>query len=305
MLDFRAETFLTVCEYMNYTKAAEVLNMTQPAVSGHIRFLENYYGAKLFSYNNRKLSLTMQGEHLKRALQTLVHDESKLKCELSQMKPVKIFRIGATLSVSDSYLPGFLSTYLAAHADTELSVTVANTTTLLKKLDQGNLDIVLSEGYFSKDEYEHQVISEEPFSVFCGTDYDTAGIHTLEDLFQHRFISREQGSGTRAIFEHYLAERGYSIDNFKKKCDFTSLDLITQMLISNQGISVLYKCVGANLLKQGKLKEIVLPDFSLTHDFNALWPKNSMYSQENLALLEELKASITSKKRIVKGLFSH
>ncbi len=65
MLDFRTETFLTVCEYMNYTKAAEVLNMTQPAISGHIRFLENHYGTKLFSYENKKLSLTKQAMSLR------------------------------------------------------------------------------------------------------------------------------------------------------------------------------------------------------------------------------------------------
>lgn len=296
MLDFRTETFLTVCEYMNYTKAAEVLNMTQPAISGHIRFLESYYGTKLFSYCNKKLSLTTQGEHLKRSLQTLVHDEIKLKCELSQIKPVKIYRIGATLSIGDSYLPKFLSDYLDTHKDTELSVTVANTATLLKKLEHGLLDIVLSEGYFSKDSYDYKLISEEPLSIFCGINYNTDTIHNLEDLFSHRLISREQGSGTRAVFEHYLTEQGYCINNFKNKCDFTSLELITQMLTSNQGISILYKCVGINLLNQGKLKEIIIPNFSLTHNFNALWQKNSMYSYENEAFVKELKDSLLSKK---------
>lgn len=289
MLDFRTETFLTVCEYMNYTKAAEILNMTQPAISNHIHYLENYYGTKLFTYNNKKLSLTPQGKHLQKALQTLVHDELKLKNDLSQINPVKKYKIGATLSVGDSYLPDFISSYLDNHTDTELSVTVANTATLLKKLDQGQLDIVLSEGYFSKNDYEHQVISNEPLAIFCGAKYDTDEIHCLEDLFCHRLISREQGSGTRAIFEHYLAEQGYSINNFQRKCDFTNLSLIIRMLISNRGISVLYKCVGSNLLEQGKLKEITIKDFSLTHDFNALWQKNSMYSYENTEFVSELK----------------
>ena len=92
MLDFRTETFLTVCEYMNYTKAAEILNMTQPAISNHIHYLENYYGTKLFTYNNKKLSLTAQGKHLQKALQTLVHDELKLKNDLSKINPVKKYQ---------------------------------------------------------------------------------------------------------------------------------------------------------------------------------------------------------------------
>lgn len=287
MLDYRTETFLTVCEYMNYTKAAEALNITQPAISGHIRFLENYYGARLFTYENKKLSLTVQGEYLKNSLQTLVHDELKLRGELSRIKPAKIYRIGATLSIGDSYLPKFLSEYLAAHKNIELSVTVANTATLLGKLDQGLLDIVLTEGYFSKDKYEHSLISKEPVAIFCGIDYDTSKIKRLEDLFEHRFISREKGSGTRAVFEHYLEERGYSIDNFRNKCDFTNLTLIEKMLVANRGISVLYRCVGKELLREKKIKEITLPGFSVTHDFNALWQKNSIYGHENEAFLAE------------------
>lgn len=294
MLDFRTETFLTVCEYMNYTKAAEVLNMTQPAISGHIRFLENHYGTKLFTYENKKLSLTKQGEYLRKTLQTLVHDEIRLKNELSQIKPQKIYRIGATLSIGDSFLPKFLSVYLNNHTEIELSVVVANTATLLKKLDHGQLDIVLTEGYFSKDEYESRLISKEPLAIFCGINYETGKINSIEELFNHRLISREQGSGTRAVFEHYLRENGYCIDDFKNKCDFTSLGLITEMLTANQGISVLYKCVGRELLEQNKIKEIKVPGFALTHDFNALWQKNSMYSQENEDFLAELKKSISN-----------
>lgn len=61
MQDYRVETFLAVCRTLNYTRAAEELNITQPAVSQHIAFLEKEYGAKLFSYANRKLSLTPAG----------------------------------------------------------------------------------------------------------------------------------------------------------------------------------------------------------------------------------------------------
>lgn len=288
MLDFRTETFLTVCEYMNYTKAAEVLSLTQPAISGHIKYLENYYGVRLFVYENKKLMLTSQGEVLKRALQTVVHDEIKLKNELAAIKKKKLYRIGATLSIGDSYLPRFLAKYLGQHTDTELSVTVANTSTLLKSLDQGMLDIVLTEGYFSKDEYENRLINEEELSLFCGIDYDTKGLNGLDKLFSHRLITREKGSGTRAVFEHYLLDNGYNIDDFENKCEFTSLKLIEEMLVDNQGVSVLYKCVMKDLLEAGKIREVVIPGMKLRHDFNAVWQKSSRYGSENERFLEEL-----------------
>ena len=70
MLDFRMETFLAVCRYMNFTRAAEKLNITQPAVSQHIRFLEKHYNTKLFRYEGKKLELTEAGEILKNASQS-------------------------------------------------------------------------------------------------------------------------------------------------------------------------------------------------------------------------------------------
>ena len=62
MLDFRINTFLTVCEYMNFTKAAQILCITQPAVSQHIKYLENTYNTKLFEYEGKKIKLTKSGE---------------------------------------------------------------------------------------------------------------------------------------------------------------------------------------------------------------------------------------------------
>ena len=74
MLDFRMETFLEVCKDMNFTKTARRLNMTQPAVSQHIHWLEEAYGTRLFSYQGKKMSLTPAGEMLKNSAATMSHD---------------------------------------------------------------------------------------------------------------------------------------------------------------------------------------------------------------------------------------
>ena len=75
MQDFRTETFLDVCDTLSYTRTAQRLNITQPAVSQHISHLEAVYGTKLFSYSNRRLSLTEAGEVLRDALTVMAHDE--------------------------------------------------------------------------------------------------------------------------------------------------------------------------------------------------------------------------------------
>ena len=78
MLDFRMETFLAVCRHLNYTRAAEELNITQPAVTQHIQHLQAHYGARLLDYRDKRLSLTPEGEALRRAAVTMLHDEQKL-----------------------------------------------------------------------------------------------------------------------------------------------------------------------------------------------------------------------------------
>ena len=74
MIDFRMKTFLTVCECMNFTRAAQVLNLTQPAVSQHIRYLEEQYDTPLFIREKKKLYLTDAGQILKDSLETLQSD---------------------------------------------------------------------------------------------------------------------------------------------------------------------------------------------------------------------------------------
>ena len=79
MLDFRIDTFLTVCKFMNFTKASQFLNITQPAVSNHIRYLEEYYNVKLFYFLGKKMQLTKEGQILLEYATTLKHDDIFLK----------------------------------------------------------------------------------------------------------------------------------------------------------------------------------------------------------------------------------
>lgn len=81
MLDFRVETFLAVCRHMNFTKAARELNITQPAVSHHMHYLEQAYGTALFQHNGKRLQLTEAGEILRRTLTDLLGEPLLLREE--------------------------------------------------------------------------------------------------------------------------------------------------------------------------------------------------------------------------------
>ena len=83
--DFRVKTFLTVCKTLNYTRAAEELALTQPAVSQHITYLEREYNAKLFTYHRKKLELTRAGRVLRDALATMAHDDALLHERIAEV----------------------------------------------------------------------------------------------------------------------------------------------------------------------------------------------------------------------------
>ena len=108
MLDFRMETFLTVCQCMNFTRASEKLNITQPAVSQHIHFLEEHYNTKLFRYEGKKLKLTGAGEILRNASLTMMHDEISMQNQMQKSEEEEEIRFGATRTRkrSVSGLPG-------------------------------------------------------------------------------------------------------------------------------------------------------------------------------------------------------
>lgn len=277
MLDIRVGTFLAVCRHMNYTKAAEELNLTQPAVSQHIKYLEEYYNARLFSFSGRKLSLTEQGTYLKNAFEAFYHDAARIKEDISRIHGRQILRIGATLSIGEFYLPERISGFMSERPELDLSLTVADTKVLLGMLDGGELDFVLCEGYFSKSDYAFRLIRNEPVCCLCSPEYPIGTVKGIEDLFSHRLIIREQGSGTREILERNLSEKGYSVECFTSRWDISSPHVILRLLTDCQGITFLYRTAAEKLLSEKKLIAVPVPDFDMAHEFNAIWKPDSLF----------------------------
>lgn len=289
MLDTRVITFLAVCRNMNYTKAANELNLTQPAVSQHIKFLEDYYDCKLFTYTNKKLVLTPQGQFLKNTMETFYHDSSKVQENILRINTPQTVNIGATMSIGEYYLPDKISKFMNLHPEINLNVQINDTANLLSTLDSGKVDFILCEGYFKKAEYDFKFIKEERILGLCAKNYQLPRkITGIENLFDCKVILREPGSGTRDVFERYLTSKGYSLNNFEKQASLTSPKLILKLLLDCQGISFLYESVGHELIKEKLLREIKIPDFNLSHEFNAIWKKNSLFSSLYMEYIDEL-----------------
>ena len=217
MLDFRHETFLTLCSCTSFTQAAEFLHITQPAVSQHIKYLEEFYGCKLFDTANRKTRLTPQGELLKEFAMTVFSDSKHFKENIRSVQTDTLkFSFGATLSIGEYVMPKILSRLLAQYPDMKFHMSVANTQVLLERLNHGELDFIVVEGLFDKSEYDSTLFSLEKFIAVCSPESGYAKQEvSFKDLSESRLILREQGSGTREIFENILQKNNYTLHAFE------------------------------------------------------------------------------------------
>ena len=287
MLDNRTITFLTVCKEMNYTRAAEKLNISQPAVSQHIQYMEDYYGVRLFRFIGKKLILTDAGRLLQRSLTALHNNEIYLKEQLSFINDKKqTLRFGATLTVGDFMIARPLSDFLAKHKGADISVTVANTKELLQKLDSGEIDFAILEGDYPKTLYNHQPYIIDNFIPICGKKYPFAAPARLSDLIGERLILRESGSGTRMILEHMLIENGISLEDFSNVITIGNMSAIKDMVIAGCGITFLYKSAVSRELSEGTIREIPI-SIGMQHEISVVWQKNRLFEQQVLEVINE------------------
>ena len=286
MLDYRLKTFLELCKTMNYTEAGVNLHMTQPAVSQHIKYLEEYYGTRLFLYENRRLSLTEKGRQLYNFSRGLKASGDKIRENLQKIEEEKQLRFGATLTIGEYLMPKVLIEYYKRNQGTKISMMVSNTEKLLESLKRGDIDFALIEGYFNKGEYESLIFSKEEFVAIASLDVEEGSF--LKDYYGENIIVREKGSGTREILEHFLYERNSSLKNFRDIVEIGNMKAIKEMVKNKLGISFMYKAAVIKELDRGDLKLIDLEDGPIEKEFNFVFLKNSLYREEYLNFYREL-----------------
>lgn len=283
MLDFRLETFLALSRIGNYTKTAQALHITQPAVSQHIKYLEEYYGGKLFCYRGKTLTLTQRGETLLRHLIAMRADSLRLRETLQSGQGAgRRLNFGATLSIGEFICPHILGALLEEAPDLRVHMPVENTERLLEKLENGEIDFALIEGFFDKAQYDYTLFSNEPFIAVCSGEHPLGGRRaSMEQLMKERIIIREKGSGTRNVFEQLLREHNFSIGSFSMVSEIGNMNAIKRLVERNLGVTFLYRAAAKEELATGKLREIDVENISVEREFNFVALKDSRFLDEN------------------------
>lgn len=282
MLDVRIITFLKLCQILNYRITANELNITQPAVTQHIKYLEQKYNCKLFDYSAKKLSLTNEARILKQYCESALSNETDLLEKLTQKDKIHL-RIGTTKTIGEYVITDKLIA-LARNPKIQLDIIVDNTEKLLELLQKSQINIALVEGSFPKSYYSHKLMKKEELIGICSKYHKFYNKEvTIEEVLNEIVICREKGSGTRAVLEQFLQENNYSINNFNKDMSISSFKLIKKMVKSDCGISFVFESVANSDLALGTFR---IKGSSVRREFNYVFLKNTI-DKEIVKILEE------------------
>lgn len=263
---------------MNYTRAAEKLCLTQPAVTHHIQYLEAHYGCKLFLYEGKVLRLTEAGRKLRDYTRSMAYNSARVEEAMAVPAPLSL-HIGASRTIGEFVIAPLVERFLRTHPEASFSLQVDNTQVLLHALEAGQLDFALVEGFFDRSLYDATLWRREDFFGVCAPGHRLAGRTVpLEELTGERLLLREPGSGTRAVFEETLHRanrtlRGVSTVSIS---DFATLKALAA---DGLGVTFLYAPAAARELAAGTLARFDLAGLPMGGAFYFVCLKDNLFAR--------------------------
>lgn len=305
MLDYRTHTFLEVYRQRSFTRAAESLLITQPAVSQHIHQLEAHYGCALFTKTGRGVDPTAAADLLYHRLLTMENDEARLRIEAADMarrntaSHITPLRFGCTRTIADYVAPLLMASYLSTHPDSDVALRAGNTRDLVRALDRGIIDFALIEGSFDRSRFAFETLSTESYVAVAapgdqGGEAPSRAAVSIRDLLTERLILREAGSGTREILEKHLSARDLDLGDFAGVVSIESIPTIKTCVRAGSGITFMYRVAVEAELAAGELIDITPDDFHIEHDFCLIWQRGSQYAPRYRSLCEAWRSFLAS-----------
>ncbi|GAB0056135.1 HTH-type transcriptional regulator CysL [Candidatus Magnetaquicoccaceae bacterium FCR-1] len=215
----RVLVFHTVSKHLSFTRAAEELELTQPAVTFQIRQLEEHFNTRLFERQHNRISMTDAGRlfylYASRILDLYQETEKRLN-EVTGLSRGMI-RLGATTTPGGYLLPGILCGYREVYPGVKVRLSLHNTCTVVQKVRDTTIDIGMVEGPVHQSGIEVIPCLEDELVVILAPGHPLAAEENipLERLLAYPFVSREEGSGTRAVIAAFLEQTGLQLGQLK------------------------------------------------------------------------------------------
>jgi len=282
MADRRLQVFHTVAKQLSFTKAAELLFMTQPAVTFQIKQLEEHFNTRLFERSHGKISLTVSGNQVLSFAERILDLSGELETRMSEATSVVggLLLLGASTTIAEFMLPKILGEFKTKYPRVQTHMMVANSEAIEHKVAENNLDIGLVESPSHRQSLYTEACCEDEMVMICAPSFNLKNKEsiTAQDLASHAYVCREQGSGTREFADEYFKRSHVSTDNLNVVMELGSPEAVKGVVETGLGYSIISQM---SVTKELKLKTLIAVPLQpkLIRIMSLVYPKEKFRSR--------------------------
>ena len=278
---------MKIVDTNSFTKAADALALTQPAVSQHIHNLEEELEVKLFIRNHNQLRLTANGEIVDKYARRLLAISNNLIQSLKDEKEnVSSLTVGITHSVESSQIVEALAEYSNQSKGLTIKVVTDTVENLHKMIRNFELDFLIINGKLKDSKLNYMTMDTDCLVLAISPTHRLASQNTvtLEELKKEKLILRLPTSNTISLFDQALNQNNLSVSDFDVVLEMDNIATIKDLIRQNFGVSVLSKSACMDEIRKGKLIGLPIENLSLIRDINIIYPKD----YENLQTIQDI-----------------
>lgn len=295
MADRRLQVFHAVAKHLSFTRAADALFMTQPAVTFQIKQLEEEHGTRLFERRHGGISLTPAGELVLSYAERILALSDEMETRLSEMTGEMRgpLLVGASTTIAEFMLPRVLGEFNALYPQVRARLLVANSESIEGRVAEHTLDVGLIEAPAKLSGLTSQICCEDELRVICAADYPLAKLKTVTPkvLTDYEFISREPGSGTREITDSYFRNHKIEPGKLKTQMELGSPEALKGVVATGLGFAIVSRAVVEKEVQLGELVAIPLNP-ELKRSLYLIFPQDRFQSRLAATFIEFAKKKL-------------
>lgn len=285
-MNLKLKTFIAVCEQGSFTKAAEELSLTQPAVSQQIKSLEQDFRIEIFDKRKKKLELTPEGEVLLRYAKridlltnNLIQTFDNMRKDLTVKNTLVI---GVTHTLESNILAKAIAQYSAENNAFHVRLISDSAKNLYQKMKVYEVDVCIISGTISDSNFSYIPLDNDSLAVAVSNDNPISNFESisLQKLKEEKLILRSKNSDTRLLFESHLKTKFYDISDFNVILELDNVEVIKDLVRDNFGISILARKSCIRELKKNRFKMINIENMTMERQINLYFHKDFTYVNE-------------------------
>ena len=262
MADRRLQVFYTVAKQLSFTKAAEQLFMTQPAVTFQVKQLEEHFNTRLFERTHGKIALTAAGRMVMEYAERMLHLSEEMETRVGELTGAVSgpLLLGASTTIAEFMLPQILGEFKALHPEVQAQLTVANSETIENRVADYALDLGLIESPPHLLSLHAEVCCDDELVMICAPRHRLAQAMSVtpQQVAAEPYVSREAGSGTREFAGAHFRASGVDPDEIDVMMELGSPEAIKGVVATGIAVSIVSRVTIAKELKLGTLIAIPL-----------------------------------------------